>query len=143
MQWLPKWQQVYLLNISNSSKKMFFLLGSSGSARFSLNHTRNQLDEATRKQLRRPFEIALRPFFARAPPDRGCFRANFADFVALPSPSWSASKFARTSLRDRQFRPNLVGLGPGQVGLGGFAPIRPDVRFHASQASDSHITQKH
>ena len=39
--------------------------------------------------------------------------------------------------------PNLVGLGPGQVGLGGFAPIRPDVRFHAPQASNSHITQKH
>ena len=92
----------YLLNICIWRKKKK-MLGSSGPARFPLRPTRNQLDEATRKQLRRPFEIALRPFFARAAPDRGCFRANFADFVALPSPSWSASKFARTSLRNRQF----------------------------------------
>ena len=121
---------IYIFHISNKCKKCFFLLGSSGSARFSLNHTRNQLDEATRKQLRRPFEIALRPIFARARLDRERFRTNFADFATLPSPSWSASKFSRTSLRSRQFPQNLVGLWTRGVGQSRFVPIRPDVRFH-------------
>ena len=94
---------IYLLNISNTRKKNIFLLGSSGPARFSLNHTRNQLDGATRKQLRRPFKIALRPIFARARSDRERFRTILADFATLPSPSLSASKFSRTSLRNRQF----------------------------------------
>ena len=71
---------LYIYLIFAFGEKIFFLLGSSGPARFSLRPTRNQLDEATRKQLRRPFEIALRPILARARPDRERFRTNVADF---------------------------------------------------------------